>query len=117
MSNGRVSFIAFFPATKAAEDKRTATEIAKSFAEKLGMGWRGILFIPGGKATVSLRKKLAEIGNERGFVVFASEASCDSQLVSQRILRSANGVFVSEHDTNHPVRGYAEINGLRLTNY
>lgn len=108
------SYIALFLCQ---EDTRKPAEIAESFADNLGKGWRGILFVPGGKATAQLRKQLANLGNERGFVVFASEPTCDQKLVSQRVLRGANGVFVSSMDASHPVRGYAEINGLRLTEY
>lgn len=112
----RISFIAFFPARQAS-DERNSTQIIESFAENLGKGWKGILLVPGGKETVQLRKKLAELGNERGFAVFTAETSCDATIVSQRVLRAVNGVYVSNVDINHPVRGYAELQGLKLTEY
>lgn len=115
-ARSRVSFIAFFPARDNC-DERKPSQIAESFAENLGKGWKGILLVPGGKATVQLRKQLAALGNERGFAVFASEPQSDGVIVSQRILRAANGIYVSNVDIDHPVRGYAELQGITLSEY
>lgn len=115
--NGRTSFIMLFPTVSEVDEPRSAAEITEAFAENCGANWRGILLVPGGKATVQLRRALAKLGNERGFAVFASEPSSDHNVVTSRSLRAANGIFVSKDDPNHPVRGWAELSGVRLTEY
>ncbi len=111
----RTSFIMFFPTI--AKSERKVTELVESFAEKCSENWQGILLVPGGKGTVALRKKLAALGNERGFAVFAAEPSVEATITTSRSLRAANGVFVAQEDETHPVLGWAEITGTRLTVY
>tara|TARA_R100001143_G_scaffold6564_1_gene8952 strand:- start:136 stop:510 length:375 start_codon:yes stop_codon:yes gene_type:complete len=113
-ANTRVSIISFYPSP---EDKRPAAEQVESVAAKLGRGFAGIVFVPGGKATSAFRQKLVELANERGFAVFASEPKCDPTIVGQRVQRASNGIFASSADENAPIVGWANLEGVRLTMY
>lgn len=117
----QVSCITFFvarpEAVAEAKTKRTFKEKAENVAERLGKGFRGIVFLPSGKDTATFRKHITDLACERGFAVFVAEAGNDDSVVVQRALKASNGIFVDADDPTHPVRGYAEYNQLRMTEF
>lgn len=112
----RTSFITIFlPLADMKDIDVTPKELADDFAARLGRGYRGIVFVPGGKDTVAFRKRLCEHASERGFAVFSADTGNDSSILAQRCLSASNGIFVFADDETHPALGWAKVNGVRST--
>lgn len=116
MNNRLVTFITFFPPLNG---KRPAKEVIEAFGEQLGPRFRGLILMPGGKSTATLRKHMRELAAERGFGVFAAECEDGDQVAVTNALAASRGIYVSREDEGHPALGYAKYQGdrLRVTRY